>query len=85
MEAQINTFADVKVLALNGRFDAYNASIPRQWIEEATVSPPAKLVVNLRDVEFMDLTALSVLVQGVKRARNLNGIYGCVAFPLQSA
>jgi anti-sigma B factor antagonist len=73
MDLQTRSIENVKILSLYGRFDTYNASPARSWIEEATTSMPAYLVVNLENVQFMDSTALSVLVQGMKRSRQLDG------------
>lgn len=73
LDVQTRTVANVTILSLNGRFDAYNSSLPRRRIEDATAAAPANLVVNLKDVQFIDSTALSILVQGYKRSRQLNG------------
>jgi anti-anti-sigma factor len=73
MDLQTRSISNVKVLSLYGRFDTYNASPARRWIEEATATMPAYLVVNLENVQFMDSTALSILVQGMKRSRQLDG------------
>jgi anti-sigma B factor antagonist len=73
MELESRVVAEVKVLALSGSFNNYTALAARQWIEEATAAQPAHLVVNLAQVSFMDSTALSTLVHGMKRARELGG------------
>ena len=73
MDFQTRSITNVKILTLNGRFDTYTAPPVRRWIEEATMTLPAYLVVNLGNVPFMDSTALSVLVQGMKRSRELKG------------
>jgi len=64
---------NVKVLELSGSFDANHASRARQWFEQATAIEPANIVVNLQQVNFLDSTALSTLVQGMKRSRQVNG------------
>lgn len=63
----------VAVLALDGRFDSYQAPAPRAWLEEVTTAKPAHVVVNLAGVTFVDSTALATLVQGMKRARQQGG------------
>ena len=73
MDLQTRLSSNVKILTLNGRFDTYTAPPVRRWVEEATITMPAFLVVNLANVQFIDSTALSVLVQGLKRSRLLQG------------
>jgi anti-anti-sigma factor len=73
MDLQTRSKENVKILSIFGRFDSYTAPPARQWIEEATMTVPAYLVVNLENVQFIDSTALSVLVQGMKRSRQLDG------------
>lgn len=67
------TVGDVAVLALTGRFDAYTAKEAKSWLENATKNDPARIVVNLEDVTFVDSTALATLVQGMKHSRQKNG------------
>jgi anti-sigma B factor antagonist len=73
MELIEHSIGSVQVLSLKGSFDTYHAQSVRQWLEQATKSDPAKVVVNLQDVSFLDSTGLSTLVQGMKRSRQLNG------------
>ncbi len=73
MELTSRVNGNVKILALSGSFDTFTAGWARQWMEEATKIPPAYLVINLSDVQFLDSTALSTLVQGMKRAREHKG------------
>jgi len=63
----------VKILALSGSFNNYTAPSAREWLDEAAAQPPAYLVVNLSEVNFIDSTALSTLVSGMKRSRELQG------------
>jgi anti-sigma B factor antagonist len=66
------------VLELSGRFDSYVAPRAAEWLEKATLTAPAHIVVDLSDVNFVDSTALATLVQGLNRARKRNGeLYLC--------
>ena len=66
------------VLELSGRFDSYGAPRAAEWLEKATTTPDAHIVVNMSDVNFVDSTALATLVQGLNRARKRNGeLYLC--------
>jgi anti-sigma B factor antagonist len=73
MDLESRMVDNVNVLALSGSFNNYTAQAVRQWIDTATTTAPAWLVVNLSQVGFMDSTALSTLVHGMKRSRELNG------------
>jgi len=73
MELATRDLGNIKVLAIAGSFDTFTASPARQWLEDATKTPPANVVVDLTDVQFLDSTALSILVQGMKRSRERNG------------
>lgn len=73
MEIKSNSIGNVKILGLSGRFDTHTSPEVNKWMQEATVIPPAQVVVDLSDVSFLDSTALSTLVQGLKRSRELNG------------
>jgi|SRR5579859_242561 len=73
MELTTLSNSRVKVLALAGSFSKTTAAAAHQWLDEATVEPPAYVVVDLAGVRFMDSTALSTLVHAMKRARALGG------------
>ena len=73
MEMKTYASGSAKVLKLSGSFDAYSSGPARAWFEEVTARPPARIIVNLEAVHFLDSTALSVLVQGMKRARQGGG------------
>ncbi len=65
------TKTNVRILELDGRFDAHTSEPIQSWLTNATASP--NVVVNLSGVNFIDSTALAVLVQGMKRCRENGG------------
>ena len=73
MNLEIRSSGDITVLALSGRFDKNTAPSVLTWLIEATSTPPANLVVNLAEVNFVDSTALATLVQGLKRCQQQKG------------
>jgi anti-sigma B factor antagonist len=73
MEIKTTHSASVNVLEISGNFDIYTAGEVRDWFEKTTSKSPANIVVDLSDVNFIDSTALATLVQGMKRAREMNG------------
>jgi len=73
MELISRNMGKVKILELTGSFDRLNVEPVRQWIENAIASDPAFLVVNLNKVDFLDSSALAILVSGLKKARQQRG------------
>ena len=55
------------VVRLQGELDLHNAPELRAAFDEALARGPARLVVDLSDVEFLDSTALSALLGARKR------------------
>ena len=56
------------VVAVTGELDLTTSPTLEQQLEELRNSGPELLIVDLRGVEFMDSTGLSVLVRGHQRA-----------------
>lgn len=73
MELTSRVHGAVSVLELSGRFDAYVAPRVAEWLDGPTSVPPARVVVQLSGVPFMDSTALGSLVRGMKAARRHQG------------
>lgn len=61
------------VVKLGGELDLYNADKVRSALAEATADSPERVVVDLSDVEFMDSTALGVLIEARTRLDNRRG------------
>jgi len=61
------------VLKLKGRFDAHEVEPVNAWLAEQTKAGNVKIIVNLEGVNFIDSTALSTLVRGLKLCREKNG------------
>jgi len=58
------------VVALAGELDLYNANDVREALVGVTSEEPARLVVDLADVTFIDSTALGVLIEARSRMAN---------------
>jgi anti-sigma B factor antagonist len=69
----IHSRGNVQILSLSGRIDTSNLPPIRRWIEDATASEPAYIVINLEQVNFLDSNALATLVFGLKRSRQVKG------------
>ena len=73
MQSKLKWIEGVGVLELEGRFDAHEAPEVRRLIEDAADREHPQLLVNLADVNFIDSSGLSTLVQGMKRCRGRDG------------
>jgi anti-anti-sigma factor len=51
------------VITLGGELDLYNAEEVRTALREAIASQPQRVVIDMSEVEFVDSTALSVLIE----------------------
>jgi anti-sigma B factor antagonist len=60
----------VTVVRLAGELDLYNAEAVREALGEAVADEPERLVVDLGNVEFLDSTALGVLVEARAKLSN---------------
>ena len=60
-------------LILNGRFDAHETDDFREVRDKLEADGVDTITVNMREVEFVDSTALAELVRGMKRARERRG------------
>jgi anti-anti-sigma factor len=55
------------VISLGGELDLYNADEVRAALSEAIDGQPERIVVDMADVEFVDSTALGVLIEARSR------------------
>jgi anti-sigma B factor antagonist len=60
----------VCVVRLAGELDLYNANHVREALFEACADHPERVVVDLGEVEFVDSTALGVLIEARTRLAN---------------
>jgi anti-sigma B factor antagonist len=60
----------VAIVQLAGELDLYNAPTVREALKEATEDGPERVVVDLSEVEFIDSTALGVLIEARSRFAN---------------
>lgn len=65
--------AKVPVIELEGEVDVYTAPRLKQQIINLLEGGSRDLIVNLSKVEYLDSTALGVLIGGLKRMRELDG------------
>ena len=66
----VEDHGDTLVVRLAGELDLYNAEPVRETLFDAAAKEPGRLVVDLSEVEFIDSTALGVLIEARSRLRN---------------
>ncbi|HWF26022.1 MAG TPA: STAS domain-containing protein [Solirubrobacteraceae bacterium] len=69
---------DATVLAVSGELDLASSATLSQALEEAGGSDPALVVLDLREVEFMDSSGLAVLVKAHQRAQSTGYRFGLI-------
>jgi anti-sigma B factor antagonist len=70
MELKSRKHPNLTVLALSGRFDSSESARMNAWFEEQTT---ANVIINLAEVNFVDSSALAVMVKAMKRCRGQQG------------
>ena len=74
MDIQTDTHEiHVTTIALSGRLDALEARGLRDLLDSHLASGHSRIVVDLRDLEFVDSAGLAALVKGMKDCRNADG------------
>ena len=58
------------VVRLAGELDLYNAEVVREALFAAAAEEPERLVVDLSEVQFVDSTALGVLIEARSKLAN---------------
>jgi anti-sigma B factor antagonist len=78
MNAQNRFVGPVAVLTLAGRFDRTSAPKAADWLLQVSNTRPARVIVDLSEVTFVDSTAIATLVRALKRCRQNGGdLYLC--------
>lgn len=64
---------NVKVIELSGRLDVTSAAQFRRQVNDVLGSKPKFLLVDLKEVSFMDSSGLGALVSALKTLRSIEG------------
>jgi anti-anti-sigma factor len=71
--AGVEQRGDAVLVRLADELDLYNAHVVREALLEATGRNPERLIVDLSEVEFVDSTALGVLIEARSKLANTRG------------
>ena len=69
----VEVVGDAYVVRLGGELDLYNAAQVRSALTDACAQSPERIVVDLGEVEFIDSTALGVLIETRTKLANRDG------------
>jgi anti-sigma B factor antagonist len=69
----VDAVGDACVVRLGGELDLYNAAQVRTALADACAQAPERIVVDLGEVEFIDSTALGVLIETRTKLDNRGG------------
>ena len=69
---------ETAIVALEGEIDLSTASEAEQRIQAAEANSPGRLVIDLREVTFMDSSGLRVLLTAHRRAEELGRDFALV-------
>lgn len=64
---------DACIVRLAGELDLYNAHAVREALVQACADGPERVIVDLSEVEFIDSTALGVLIEARSKLPNKQG------------
>lgn len=64
---------DVVIVTVSGEVDVYTAPQLRSALEECIAAGHTRIVIDLKDVGFLDSTGLGVLVGRLKAVKKLDG------------
>jgi anti-sigma B factor antagonist len=70
---RIEEVGTARVVSLGGELDLYNAEQVRTALADACADTPERVVVDLSEVEFIDSTALGVLIEARTKLDNRRG------------
>ena len=69
----VDTVGTARVVRLGGELDLYNAAQVRSALADACAQAPERIVVDLGQVEFIDSTALGILIETRTKLENRDG------------
>ncbi|MBV9838116.1 MAG: STAS domain-containing protein [Solirubrobacterales bacterium] len=83
LRVEVRSEPRATVLAVSGELDLASSPALEEALERVRESDPATLILDLRELVFIDSTGLSVLVKADQRARETGKRFGLVNGPSQ--
>lgn len=76
MEISFRQIDNHKVMVVNGEVDLYNVSELKKALFDAIDDTVTSLIVDMRDIFYMDSSGIGALVAGQKKMKAKNGKFG---------
>ncbi|MGQ9844472.1 MAG: STAS domain-containing protein [Spirochaetota bacterium] len=78
MEIEFKEIGEHKVISIRGEVDLYNVSELKKALFSVTDGSISSVVVDLKDVNYMDSSGIGALVAGQKKMRAHNGKFALI-------
>lgn len=78
MEIEFKDIGEHKVISISGEVDLYNVSELKKALFSVTDGSYSSVVVDLKDVNYMDSSGIGALVAGQKKMRAHNGKFALI-------
>ena len=78
MEIELKDIGEHKVISVSGEVDLYNVSELKKALFSVTDGTYSSVVVDLKDVNYMDSSGIGALVAGQKKMRAHNGKFSLI-------
>jgi anti-anti-sigma factor len=78
MEIELKDIGEHKVVSVSGEVDLYNVSELKKALFSVTDGSYSSVVVDLKDVNYMDSSGIGALVAGQKKMRAHNGKFALI-------
>ncbi len=73
MEIEVKNLGEHKVIAVSGEIDLYNVSELKKVLFSVTDGSHSSVVVDMKDVNYMDSSGIGALVAGQKKMKAHSG------------
>jgi len=83
LRVEVHSKGDAALVAVSGELDLASSPVLEAELERVGGADPTLVVVDLRELEFIDSTGLSVLVRAHQRAQEAGSRFGLVNGPSQ--
>lgn len=69
----VDVVGRTRVVRLRGELDLYNSARIREGLDDACADAPERVVIDLQEVDFVDSTALGVLIEASRKLGDRRG------------